>query len=335
LHSQALFTNQLIPLIKRGIQIADASKVVVVTDQNTSQHCLPLIKNVPFDLHYELKSGETHKNKTAYLQLIEFLIDHNLDRNTLLIALGGGVVTDLVGFVAASFKRGVTYINIPTTLLAMVDAAVGGKTGIDHHFVKNVIGSFYPPQYIISNHTFLHTLPQTELKSGWGEVIKHLLIANQSIPTNIPEINNDLISEWSAIKYRIILADPKEKKERLALNAGHTVGHALEGHYLKKKDPIPHGYAVAAGMLIESLITIELINDNWAYKQLEHAILPMYDKIDYTAEDIPTLIALMKQDKKNINNQIRCSLIKENGILLATPVTSDIIEIALLKYIQL
>lgn len=323
MHSRAVFSDQIVPLLVRAIQIANPSKVVIITDENTSQHCLPLCKDVPFDLHYELQSGEANKNIQAYLGLSEFLIEHKLDRNALCIALGGGIVTDIVGYVASSFKRGIRYINVPTTLLAMVDASIGGKTGIDHHSIKNILGSFYPPFAILSNAAFLKTLPQHEIESGWGEVIKHLLINNQKIPLQIPIWNNSLLEKWSSIKYDIVLSDPHEKNARLALNAGHTVGHAIESLMLQKNQPVPHGHAVAAGLLIEAQLSKDHFNDAWAYLQLAEAIPSVFGKIPIDSTDIPTLIEFMTHDKKNQDGGIQCALIKSQGTLAVTAVAAE------------
>ncbi len=307
---------------------------MVVTDDNTSKHCLPLLKEIPFDLHYELKSGEANKTVGAYLELVEYLMQHKLDRNTLLIALGGGMVTDLVGYAASTYKRGIRYINVPTSLLGMVDASIGGKTGVDHQSIKNIIGSIYPPFAILSNAAFLKTLPVIELQSGWAEVVKHLLLANQTIPTQIPDMDNDSIAHWSSIKHKIVLSDPYEKNKRLALNAGHTVGHALESIMIHNNHHLPHGHAVAAGLLIESNITKDEYNDAWAYDQLVDAVPAVFSKIQIKAADIPTILQFMSHDKKNQHNDIKCALIKAKGEAWVTTVNLDVMENALLKYIN-
>ena len=335
MHSKAIFSNELPSLLSRAIMLTGASHTVLITDTNTHQLCSPKLGSIQFDFHYELPVGEMNKNSENYLKLIRFLMKNNISKKTVLIALGGGMVTDIVGFVASTYKRGIPFINIPTTLLAMVDASIGGKTGIDFNGIKNSIGSFYPPKAVLSDAGFLDTLSKNQIKSGWAEVIKHLMIENISIPSQIPKITNSDIVLWSGIKHNIVQVDPYEKFQRLALNAGHTVGHALEGNSIKKGKIVPHGFAVAAGLWVEALICKNVLQDDWSFDILNKIIPSQFQKVNLDVSEIPSLIEFMRNDKKNRNNQIVCSLLKKNGALAVTEVTEKSIEQALNQYINL
>ncbi len=295
------------------LNISSYSKVAILVDENTKKDCLHKLPKIDNSILIEIQSGEEKKNITTCNFIWEQLTKNNFDRNSLLINLGGGVIGDMGGFCASTYKRGIDFIQIPTTLLAMVDASVGGKLGVDFNGLKNQIGIFNYPNSVIINPEFLSTLPENELKSGFAEVVKHTLIAdknlwNKIISTSFNELIWEEIIETSIqIKNKIVESDPFEKGERKKLNFGHTFGHAIESYYLEKGTPILHGEAIALGMMLESdlsdltVIEKETINI-FLYNFFQIPELPPKHEI----------IDLMKGDKKNKDGKINFSLL--NGI---------------------
>jgi len=241
--------------------ISTYSKVAILVDENTKRDCLHKLPKIENAIIIEIKSGEEYKNISTCNFIWEQLTINNFDRNSLLINLGGGVIGDMGGFCAATYKRGLDFIHIPTTLLAMVDASVGGKLGIDFKGFKNQIGLFNNPKAVLISPEFLETLAESELKSGFSEVVKHALISDNSLWVklkNTPFTDfdwGDIIDTNVQIKNKIVLADPFEKGERKKLNFGHTFGHAIESYYLEKGTPISHGEAVFMGMILETEIS--------------------------------------------------------------------------------
>lgn len=304
----------------------DFSSIFVLVDENTLQHCLPeLITRVPKLLEaeiVELESGEENKNLEVCAQVWSALTELDADRDSLLINLGGGVISDLGGFVASTFKRGIRFINVPTTLLAQVDASVGGKTGIDLGPLKNQIGVFSDPEQTLIYPPFLRTLPEREYTSGLAEILKHGLIADAEYWNLCCECDlNDfdfigaIIKDSIAIKTTITDRDPKEQKERKWLNFGHTVGHAVEGLFLKGNEKtLLHGEAVAVGMICEAWIShqqsglsvselSDITRNICAYFPLQ-VLNPMDDH---------RILELMRHDKKNRNGEVRMALLKSIG----------------------
>lgn len=334
MHSRAIFSTDLEINLNRAIDLKNPSKTILITDANTQLHCTPLLKSIKFNLNYTLPTGELHKSFNTLEKLLRFLLENKADKNVLLIALGGGMVTDLVGFAASIYKRGVSYINIPTTLLAMVDASIGGKTGIDFNGLKNAVGSMYPPLCILSDVAFLKTLSKTEITSGWAEVLKHLLITNRPLPETIPTISNKDLTTWSGIKYDIIRQDPYEKNGRLALNAGHTVGHAMESFYINNNKPMPHGFAIAAGLWIESYLYKEKFKDDKSFQLINAAIKKEFQKVEIHESDIAPMLDLMANDKKNRNQSIICSFIGTGGTLHIQSAEKGEITNAIYAYIK-
>ena len=262
--------------------------------------------------------GEEHKNLTTCSKVWESLTNLNFDRNSLIINLGGGVICDLGGFIAATYKRGIDFINIPTTLLSQVDASIGGKLGIDFNNYKNHIGVFEEPNTIIIDTKFLSTLSKRELKSGFAEIIKHCLIKDSSkfdeISNNLDwEKNNwnDLVYHSIDIKLQVVKLDLKEGGIRKILNYGHTLGHAIETTYMSKKNKLLHGEAISIGMICEAYISFyfnKLTKDE--LNKISNFINQIYNlqKIDYFEE----IIKHTFQDKKNVNQKIRTCVL--NGI---------------------
>ncbi|MCQ2346570.1 MAG: 3-dehydroquinate synthase [Paludibacteraceae bacterium] len=260
-----------------------------------------------------LPAGEEHKTLATIQKIWDFLVDNGATRQSVLINMGGGVITDMGGFAASTFMRGIDFVNIPTTLLAMVDAGTGGKTGFDYRGLKNIIGTFRQPKETIIDERFLQTLPAAQLLSGYAEMLKHGLIGDKRhfnsllaldvlSPYNkqFAEQIHALIEESNAIKQAIISADPEEKGKRKILNFGHTIGHAIEELSLAKNQPLLHGYAVMYGMLAELYLShVKLGLDTAVLSQMTHLAIEQYGKPMCPCKDVDTLIELMRHDKKN------------------------------------
>lgn len=295
------------------LDISTYSKVAILVDENTMRDCLFKLPQIENALIIEIKSGEEYKNISTCNFIWEQLTINNFDRNALLINLGGGVIGDMGGFCATTYKRGLEFIHIPTTLLAMVDASVGGKLGIDFKGFKNQIGLFNNPKAVLISSEFLETLAESELKSGFAEVVKHALISDNSLwlklkNTPFTDLDwEDIIDTSVQIKNKIVLADPFEKGERKKLNFGHTFGHAIESYYLEKRIPISHGEAVFMGMILETEIS--------DLSETEKNEIKNYILSDFSLPCTPKKSNLHKfliNDKKNQNGKINFTLL--NGI---------------------
>lgn len=304
-------------------EYSDCKKIIITDDIVFDLWAEDFITSIE-ELHHaeviQLPTGEENKTIEICFQVWETLSDYKIGRNDLIINLGGGVITDMGGFIASTFKRGLRFINIPTTLLSQVDASVGGKTGIDLGPFKNQIGVFSNPDYVFIDHKYLTTLPQEQLTSGFSEMIKHGLIHNSkhwSGLTSLTELTVDTISPFIYnsvnIKHEIVTSDPKEKGARKSLNFGHTIGHALEGFLLKQGTPIPHGFAVAWGIHVESILSYKqsLISAS-ELSQIEQFVVSNFPSCSIPKEAVPDLIELMRNDKKNEANTINFTLL--NGI---------------------
>jgi len=310
------------PFLSDFLQKRNATSVFLLTDPKVKKHCLPLIKNaLPKSTRIiTLPAGEEHKTLESCQLVWKELTKQNADRKALILNLGGGVVGDLGGFAASVYKRGIPFIQIPTSLLAMVDACLGGKTGIDFEGFKNQIGTFSKPEAIWIHPEFLQTLPEKELLSGFAEVIKHALIAdaaswNYLRKRDLNQQNwQEIIPASLAIKNTITTADPYEKGERKKLNAGHSLGHALETFMLNKGTPWPHGHCVAAGLVMESSIAVEqgLLEEKEMF-QLEELIYTTYGTIPIQKSEVKQIVKLAGQDKKNEGGKVNLSLIGPIG----------------------
>ena len=294
--------------------ISTYSKVAILVDENTKRDCLYKLPKIENAIIIEIKSGEEYKNISTCNFIWEQLTINNFDRNSLLINLGGGVIGDMGGFCAATYKRGLEFIHIPTTLLAMVDASVGGKLGIDFKGFKNQIGLFNNPKAVLISPEFLETLAESELKSGFAEVVKHALISDNSLwvkLNNTPYTDldwKDIIDTSVRIKNKIVLADPFEKGERKKLNFGHTFGHAIESYYLEKGTPISHGEAVFMGMILETEISNLSETDK---NEIKNYILSDFS-LPYTPKK-SNLHKFLINDKKNQNGKINFTLLSGIG----------------------
>ena len=295
------------------LDISNYSQVAILVDENTKRDCLSKLPQIENALIIEIKSGEEYKNISTCSFIWEQLTINNFDRNSLLINLGGGVIGDMGGFCAATYKRGLEFIHIPTTLLAMVDASVGGKLGIDFKGFKNQIGLFNNPKAVLISSEFLETLAESELKSGFAEVVKHALISDNSLwlklkNTPFTDLDwEDIIDTSVQIKNKIVLADPFEKGERKKLNFGHTFGHAIESYYLEKRTPISHGEAVFMGMILETKISDLSETDK---NEIKNYVLSNF-ALPYTPKK-SSLHKFLINDKKNQDGKINFTLL--NGI---------------------
>ena len=296
------------------LDISTYSKVAILVDENTKRDCLYKLPKIENAIIIEIKSGEEYKNISTCNFIWEQLTINNFDRNSLLINLGGGVIGDMGGFCAATYKRGLDFIHIPTTLLAMVDASVGGKLGIDFKGFKNQIGLFNNPKAVLISPEFLETLAESELKSGFAEVVKHTLISDNSLwvkLNNTPYTDldwKDIIDTSVRIKNKIVLADPFEKGERKKLNFGHTFGHAIESYYLEKGTPISHGEAVFMGMILETEISDLSETDK---NEIKNYIISNFS-LPYTPKKL-NLHKFLINDKKNQDGKINFTLLSGIG----------------------
>jgi 3-dehydroquinate synthase len=301
------------------------SKIFILVDENTHQHCLPkfmaeLRRDIEAEI-IEMEAGEIHKNIETCTQIWNVLSELDGDRRSLLINLGGGVVTDLGGFVAATFKRGIDFINAPTSLLAMVDASVGGKTGVDLGMLKNQIGVFNQPLMVLVVTDFLETLDERQLRSGFAEMLKHGIIEDHTYWNSLKDLTkleklDPYIYRSITIKNDVVQQDPHEQNLRKILNFGHTLGHAIESYFLEKDvdTALLHGEAIAIGMVLEAFLSAKLcgLGPN-QLADIKNTLLERYKKVPFTQEDIDGILELLKFDKKNSHGLINFVLIKRIG----------------------
>ena len=303
------------------------SKIFALVDENTLVHSLPIIQKnsdilVGCDI-IEVNSGEQHKNITTCSLIWEDLTKYGADRNSLLLNIGGGVICDMGGFAASTFKRGIDFINIPTTLLSQVDASIGGKLGIDLQVIKNQIGLFSNPGAVFISTEFLRSLDKRQMLSGFAEIIKHGLISDEDFWEEIQSFNimqidsiDSIILESIKIKKQFILTDPYEKKGlRKSLNFGHTIGHAVESFSLSKdKGMLLHGEAIAIGLVCETYLSNRCTGlKKDLLKKISKFIKKNFSKYDLSKSDPAFLLDIMKNDKKNTNGKINFTLLEDIG----------------------
>ena len=342
-HQNIIFTNAVSDALTRVLQAKKFNKLFVITDSNTRRKVLPRLADnqyVAEAVVVEFPAGDVNKNIDSLTSVWQQIGEAGGTRHSLAVNLGGGVVTDLGGFAAATFKRGIPFVNIPTTLLSAVDAAIGGKTGINFNGLKNEVGAFCEASDVIISTAFLDTLPEIEVKSGYAEMLKHGLLksrecfmslVNFDVANGSKDRLLELLKESVEVKAEIVRQDPHEHGIRRALNLGHTAGHAFESMAMARQKPIPHGYAVAYGMVCELYLscvkagfptdimhtTVRYIND-------------CYGKMAVTCDDYPTLFDLMTHDKKNTAGIINFTLLSSvGGIEINQTATRDEIYEAL------
>ena len=299
--------------------LGEASKVFILTDENVAPFWLPELEywlDCKNAIEIVIKAGEQHKNLQTVQRIWNTLMKHHADRNTLLINLGGGVITDLGGFAASTYKRGIKFINIPTTLLAMVDAAIGGKTGIDFGGSKNQIGTFAEAEEVAINPVFLETLPERELLSGMAEMLKYGFITDAKLLEINLENYQQFIVRCGEIKREIVAQDSTEKGLRRILNFGHTLGHAIESHCLTTDYPLLHGEAVALGMLGALWLSVKQLGlDESVLQNFENqfAMLISEAEISLLGSDIEPILSYLVHDKKNKGEKPQFVLLEAIG----------------------
>jgi 3-dehydroquinate synthase len=318
----------------------NCSNLVIFTDKMVYRLYKDFIDSLSYSYLYLFDEGEESKSIESYLKAIDYLLDRNVDRRALFVAIGGGVVGDVVGFIASTFKRGVRLIHIPTTLLSMVDSSIGGKTGINYKSYKNQIGTFYQPEMIIICPKFLETLPKSEILSGFGEIIKYGFTLDKSILDMKDRFENDvfeifrdkilamqLIKKSINCKVKVVEKDEKESLLREVLNFGHTVGHALETYY---NYYFSHGIFVILGMIAEMILSnmifnFDLSNVDLLIRILEKNSIKLPQRFEKSQ-----IISIMKYDKKNISSSIRIVLLKDVcDYVLGYEINGDILYEAL------
>lgn len=301
-----------------------AAKIFIIVDDNTHEHCLSYLITSFEQLSSAevvvLPLGEENKQLQIAASVWEALTEYGVSRHDLIVNLGGGLITDIGGFIASCYKRGVEFINIPTTLLGMVDASIGGKTGLNLGHFKNQIGVFNNPRALFIDPIFLGTLPQEQLLSGYAEMIKHGLIHSRQLFLDVMNAMKsesgftlELMERCIEVKHQVVTEDPLEDGYRKILNFGHTFGHAIEGHYMAT-GTLTHGHAVAVGMILEAFISQKrgMISAE-DYQLVESEILPFYPMPEFSNDDIQEMIALLSNDKKNKEDKVLCCLLKDLG----------------------
>ncbi len=296
------------------------SSEFVLVDDHTAKWCLPAFlqrfPDFPF-IPIEIPAGEAGKNVHTLTRVWQHLIDEGGDRSSLLINLGGGVVTDLGGFAASTFKRGIDFVHVPTSLLAMVDAAIGGKNGVDLGNLKNQVGVIRPPLAICIFPEFLSTLPEREIISGKAEMYKHGLIASREHWNSVKNLQGTpetrLIKSSAQIKSEVVASDPDERGWRKILNFGHTLGHAIESYFLSQNpdDPFLHGEAIACGMILEAYLSHKVLGlAQTELEEISQTLTLEYPKIPIKKTDYQHIESFMFHDKKNVNGEIRFVLLR-------------------------
>lgn len=345
------YTNQVGAALDRALASTCCSRLFVLTDENTHHLVLPHIDNKALQQATEIVilAGDEHKTLDALVQVWHALSDDGATRQSVLVNVGGGMVCDLGGFAAATFKRGIRFINIPTTLLSAVDAAVGGKTGINFEGLKNEVGAFAEANEVIISTCFFKSLPHKELRSGYAEMIKHALLDSReaflSLTKDSPQaVSLSQLEHSVEVKRRIVAQDPHEQGLRRALNLGHTVGHALESWAFQRsglagasfqgsgiRASMPHGYAVAWGLVAETVLSHMLLQfPSDDLHRLGTYLREYYGTPGITCDDYPTLLDLMRHDKKSRQGEINCTLLRHMGEpVIDNPISDDDIKTAL------
>ncbi len=315
-------------------------RLVVLVDSTTRDVCWPLVKDCASMRDADviaIECTDTHKTLDTLTRVWDKLQSYGATRHSLMVNIGGGMVTDLGGFAASTFKRGIAYINIPTTLLAMIDASVGGKTGINYGGLKNEIGVFNNARSVILDTAFLHTMDRENILSGYAEMLKHGLISTRErwaslihFDPTTEHITSAMVADNVSVKQHIVAEDPTEHGIRKALNLGHTIGHAFESLALERQ-PILHGYAVAYGLMAELyLCCVKMGFPTDTMRQTVAFIKEYYGRMAITCDDYPRLIELMHHDKKNVGNAVNFTLLSDIGdIHIDQTATEDEIKEAL------
>ena len=318
--------NQFFADLEQSIGNVESKNIFILTDSNTEKYCLPLllkIDKLKQSKIITIPQGDENKTIESASFIWKFLSENRATRRSLMINLGGGMITDIGGFCAATFKRGMSYINIPTTLLGAVDAATGGKTGVNFLGLKNEIGVFAPPEKTIFNVDFFKTLDEKNLLSGYAEMLKHALLStndlwNETLNFNLesPDFEQlrQLLPKNIAVKENIVAQDPKEHGLRKALNLGHTFGHAFESFSYRNNTPILHGYAIMFGLICELYLSFVKLNfPKEKLLKIKYLAREFYGNPDFLCNNYEALYELMIHDKKNETSEINFTLLADIG----------------------
>jgi 3-dehydroquinate synthase len=327
-----LFLSKLIP-----------TKVFVLVDENTEKYCLPIfLEHIDSPIHViRVSAGETNKNIETCQYIWSSLLSQGADRLALLINLGGGVIGDMGGFCAATYMRGMPFVQMPTTLLSQVDASIGGKLGVDFKGYKNMIGLIQDPSAVFIFTKFLDTLPDQDIRSGYAELLKHGLIADKITWQNlsvVKDIRNldfeQLVYDSVVIKKTVTEKDPHEKGLRKILNFGHTVGHAIESHWMDSRTPLLHGEAIAIGMICEAFISYRIGKiTELALFEIRNAIIQLFGHHPKFVKPSEAIISKMRSDKKNLSGEFRFVLLDDIGnACFDIPIVQGAIDDSLLFY---
>ncbi|MBQ4819171.1 3-dehydroquinate synthase [Aquimarina sp. MMG016] len=325
--SVVYFNEECYSQLNTYLSETNHSKIFILVDSNTHENCLSLFMSKiegEYDIEViEIEPGEIHKNIETCRGIWNVLSELGADRKSLMINLGGGVVTDLGGFIACTFKRGINYINVPTTLLAMVDASVGGKTGVDLGNLKNMVGIISESEMVLIDSAYLATLPVNQMCSGFAEMLKHGLIQDREYWEKIRDLSkleledlDQMIYDSVVIKNNIVFEDPTEQNIRKYLNFGHTLGHAIESFYLThpEKPTLLHGEAIAIGMIMEAYLSVETLSlTTEELEDISEVILATFPKVDIAPEDYQSITDLLIHDKKNEKGNIYFVLLNTIG----------------------
>ncbi|WP_299252274.1 3-dehydroquinate synthase [uncultured Aquimarina sp.] len=340
------FNDECYTALNAYLEKANHSKIFILVDSNTYQNCYAhFMSNIEAEYEIEvleIEPGEINKNIDTCTTIWSVLAEYGADRKSLLINLGGGVVTDLGGFIACTYKRGIRYINVPTSLLAMVDASVGGKTGVDLGNLKNMVGVISESEMVLVDTEFLGTLPVNQMCSGFAEMLKHGLIQDRAYWEKMSDLSklttddlDQLIYDSVVIKNKIVFEDPTEQNIRKYLNFGHTLGHAIESFYLThpEKPELLHGEAIAIGMILEGFISAaQLSLKEEELIIISQVILATFPKVDIDPKDYPAIMELLVHDKKNEKGNIYFVLLNTIGEAKYNCIVSDDLIIDAFEY---
>jgi len=321
-----IISDDINKILKQYLQSNTYSNIFILVDTNTKDYCLPLIKDIKLLYSIDIitvSAGDKNKDISSVQQIWKYLSTNNADRSSLIINLGGGMICDLGGFAASTFKRGIDFINIPTTLLAQVDASIGGKTGINFMGLKNEIGLFRPAKQVLIDSIFLKTLDKRNILSGWAEMIKHSLIYSYENFISLTDIRvqninykqfNFLIDRSINIKKHFVDIDPEEHSMRKVLNFGHTFGHAFESYFITKDNSLLHGEAIAHGIICELIFSSLIFNiDKEKINKIISYLLSLYKKLNITEDDFEKIYFYISHDKKIFNEKINITLLQDFG----------------------
>ncbi|MDD2961906.1 MAG: 3-dehydroquinate synthase [Muribaculaceae bacterium] len=342
-HQEILFSNDINSAINKAVEGVEFNRLFILVDVNVDQFVMPFLAdnvNIKGAFKILIKAGDVNKNLESLSYIWKQLVEAGATRHSLLLNIGGGMITDIGGFAASTFKRGIKFFNIPTTLLGAVDAAVGGKTGINFNSLKNELGAFREAEAVIISTKFFDTLPLSEIKSGYAEMLKHGLLSSEYSFSHLLDYdfnnpNHDmllkLLQESVEVKRKVVADDPFEKGIRRALNLGHTVGHAFESTAMQRFEPISHGYAVAWGMLVELILSNMILKfDSNILNVYARFVNENYGVFHITCDDYDALIELMHHDKKSNHGELNFSLLKAVGdVKINCEVSSDDVKVAL------